>query len=203
MTVRGMIAATLLLLSPLPAVACNPTLAEPLLVSDAEFLEAAEAFEEAAPGSYARLAAYDTMLRVEGAAFGTVLRNGYLSEETDLVAAATYCEVMRANGAVARVTGLPEAAADLRPDAEAAILGFRFNLDKLETDWAQGCFSTRAAEGPSCPAQYFVAVRDGIVTFRQELNSGRFRRVDGGFSGVIELLYDSRVLTVPATLTLQ
>lgn len=185
------------------AAACNPDRAGMLLPGDKDFLDAAKVFSDAKTGKYERIAAFETMLRVEGAAFGSVLRDGYLSGDPDIINAATYCETMRANGAVARVTGLPENDDNLNDKQKAQILSYSFTMQKAGADWSQGCLSTYKHPKEGCNPAYFISVRNGAITFRADRQTGLFRRVDSEFVGVIELVYGGAAYTVPAKLTLQ
>lgn len=199
---KHLVAALALALAPGTALACNPERAAPLMVTDTEFQEAAARFGDAATDRYGRLAAYETMLRVEGAAFGTILRDGYRSGDDDLIAAATYCEVMRSNGATARVAGPPDDAGDMSPQQEAQILTRAFPLRKSGADWDQGCLSTSEHPSEGCNPSYFISVRDGTVAFREDNQTGTFRWVDGEFVGRIDLYYGDPTYSVPATLSL-
>lgn len=197
------VATLLAALAPFAGLACNPQLGEPLTASDPTFEAAAETFASPSAGRYARIAAFETMLRVEGAAFGAVLRDGYLSDDPDIVATATFCEVMRANGAVARVTGLPDDADEMTDGQRAQILSFAFPMARAGADWSQGCLSTRDHPRSGCNPSYFISVRDAVVRFRNDGQTGSFRRVDGEFRGVIELVYGGPTYSVPARLDLQ
>ncbi|MAC82043.1 MAG: hypothetical protein CML66_28780 [Rhodobacteraceae bacterium] len=160
---------------------------------------------ESEGNKYARLSAYDTMLRIDGSAFGVVLRDGYLSEDDSLIAAAVTCETLRSNGGVATVTGLPDNADGLSDPQKKQILGYGFNLKKIpgSVDWERACFSTYKHKEEGCHPSRFVSVRDGVISFRHDNSTGSFRRVDGEFIGTIELFYGGPILTVPAKLTLQ
>lgn len=196
-------AIALTVVMPSAALACNPRVSEPLLVSDPEFSEATAVFESSDNNNFARLAAYETMLRVQGTSFGAVLRAGYVSEMTDIIHAATYCEVMRANGAAARVIGGPIGDHDLTAQQLENVLSYAFNLSYIERNWDQGCISNNRPPETGCNLSYFTSVRDGLITFRVDGNTGKFRRQDGVFIGTIELVYGGPTLTVPAELILQ
>lgn len=192
-----------LVCAPFSALACNPDVAPPLLPTEETFQKAAQVFEDPQAGKYARVAAYETMLTVQGAVFGTVLRDGYLSDDPDIISAATYCEMMRSNGAVARVTGLPKNADALSDNQKAQVQASAFTLTKLGADWDQGCWSAYRPPEDGCNTDYFVSVRDGTISFRSDRNTGVFTRVDGEFVGQIELIVGGPVYTVPAKLVLQ
>lgn len=182
---------------------CNLDIGEPLLPTDVTFQEAAEVFTSNKSNKYARIAAYETMLRVKGAAFGAVLRDGYLNDLADIVSAATYCEVMRSNGAVARVTGLPDNIGTLSEPQQAQILTYSFTMNVEDRDWDQGCISTYDPPAEGCNNKFFISARDGVITFRLDSQSGTFKRQDGEFIGTIELYYGGPYYTVPAKLVLQ
>ena len=201
---RLMIGLWLAIASGTPVQACDPSDGPPLSGSSPEFEEAVSAYYNDGFPTPLKLAAYATLLRTNEPIFSAMVREGKASDIADIRHAAIYCELMRAHGFVASVSGLSEATANLTEPQQQQVLTFTFTMPAQIRDFSAGCVTTtKAHKGAGCDPKYFVSFADGAINFRWDYQTGSFRWEEGAYRGVINLVYGGPTYEVPATLVLQ
>ncbi|WP_299676480.1 hypothetical protein [uncultured Roseobacter sp.] len=184
------------------ALACDDRVGDRVSTTSEEFTASAEVFYGDAIMPL-RVAAYETLLRTNEPIFGAMVEEGKSSDVKALFNTAVFCEMFRANGFFARVTGLSAQADTLSDAQKEQLLGRAFQLPVIERHYDEACISTYSNREPGCNPRYFISASNGVVRFANDRESGEFRWVEGEYVGTLNLWIGSKYVKVPASLELQ
>ncbi len=185
------------------AVACDPGVGGPLNQSDPEFVQAVEDFYNDSFPTPLKVATFATLLRTNEPIFSAMVREGKASKFEDIRNAAVFCEMMNAQGFVVSVSADTLDLADVTQPQRDQLRNTVLNLSITGRDFEAGCVSTYRYSQPGCHPTYFVSFSEGIVSFRNDTQSGDFQFNDGKYTGQINLNSGGTIYQLPARLVMQ